>query len=333
MTPTPPQQPLAIETTLKRSPRERCPACDGAQHHWLRRLADDRYGMPDEFDVMACESCGARFLSPYITGDSMADLYGEYYATQHAPPASVRGKGFKQSLRFAIRHSWLWHFVTAGQDVSAYVSRGEDVLDVGCGFGTNAVSIQHRGANWHGLDVDPKVVEFLHHNGLECDQGLLEAYAARTDKKFDKILLSQLIEHTPEPVEFLRAACDLLKPNGRVVLSCPNGQSRFQEKFGDRWLHWHVPYHVTHFTPRALEEAAQRAGLRVAWCKQRTPPSWFLAQRMFKPTPRGQKNTTYDTALRPLQWFIWAPLLRLSDLIHGGRGDAIVAALAKKDDG
>lgn len=312
--------------------RKQCPACKSQERTWVLRTYDDRYGFPSEFDLVKCNICETKYLLYCIAPDETSRLYQQYYKNIDSQNILKRGSLF-QAFRFFIRHSKIWDFITAGQDLSQYTLKDEDILDVGCGFGNNAASCLYRGGKWFGLDVDSKVIAFLKAKNLECVQGTLEEFALQTKRRFDKVFLSQVIEHTHDPILFLQSARQILKPGGTVILSCPNGQSRYQSQYGSNWLHWHVPYHISHFTPHGLHAVASNAGFDIDWLTVRTPPSWYLAQLKFKSTTLGMTNRHYDTRLKPFSWLIHTPYLFLLDVIFPKSGDAIVAQLSVKQGG
>ncbi|MCA9582180.1 MAG: FkbM family methyltransferase, partial [Myxococcales bacterium] len=307
--------------------RERCPVCDSTEFASSMRLFDDRYGMPDEFDVAECYACGAHFLREYVPESEMGALYGKYYGT--TPPPSERGS-LAQRIRHRVRGTALWDQVMGGVDLGVHAEPGERVLDVGCGFGTNAGIVESRGASWFGVDVNPEVCAYLQGNGRDAFCGTLDQFTQKRSRdKFDLVLLSQVLEHAPDPIALLRSAAKCLEEGGRIVLSCPNVESRYRRDRGADWLHWHVPYHVVQFSPEALAVAAHRSGLRVDWCKTQTPPSWFLAQRDMERPERGERNASFGTPFRPLAWLSLSPFLRAGDVLVKDGGDALVACLRK----
>ncbi len=317
--------------SLPRLSRDRCPACGNDDTRPLMRLFDDRYGMPDEFDVVECRTCTAIYLAEFIPGEHLGELYETYYGARSEP--RLRSPGLATSLRARLRASRLWRAVTGGIDLAGHVRRGDRVLDVGCGYGPNARAVQMRGAHWKGLDIDPKVCGFLERHDLPVFQGSLEEFAESTSERFDVILMSQILEHTIEPIAFLRSAARCLAQGGHILLSCPNSDSRYRVRFGRAWLHWHVPYHVVQWNPRSLSEAASRADLSVEWLVCRTPPSWYYCQRHFRQAERGKRNVTYKVRFRPSAWILIWPWLRLADMLRCGSGDAVVASLRPRAPG
>ena len=318
---------LHIETSFIRHKRENCPVCKSNKKIHLYTLYDDRYGMPDDFEVVICEQCQLIYLSEIIAPEQQAELYQRYYAPVEQKPLFNKRK--MESVRLWIRDSWLWEMIIGGIDLARYVKKGEKVLDVGCGYGANYKPVKRKGAFWQGVDIDPKVCEYLRSQGLPIFCGSLEDFVIQTNQKFDKLLLSQLLEHSLEPVSLLASAKKCLAPNGEIIISSPNSNSRYRDKYKRNWLHWHVPYHTLHWNKNSLSYLAKMVGLKLKWFKSLTPPSWYFCQKKFQPVERGKKNLSLDLKIKPIKWLLVIPGLRIVDLIYRGTGDAFVASLVE----
>jgi SAM-dependent methyltransferase len=296
-----------------------CPVCTATASTEVHRLRDDRYGVPGVFRVHRCLACGLYFLAERYTTEQLRQLYATYYAS--APHNAPRLRS-NRPLSARMRSGRIWGLLSGGVDLVGRVRTGERVLDVGCGYASARLPIQARGARWTGLDLDPKVCRALRTQGLEVVCGRLEDLAPADTGGFDTILMNQVLEHCPTPVETLCAARRCLAPQGRILLSCPNADSRFLISEGKRWLHWHVPFHQVQLSRSSLTVAVQRAGLRIEEMWTVTPPPWFLAQR------RHSSGAQYRMRAEPLRWLLLAPWIYLGDtIVKRDGGDAMLAVL------
>jgi hypothetical protein len=66
----------------------------------------------------------------------------------------------------------------------------------------------------------------------------------------------------------------LLAPGGAIVVGTPNLDSKQVELFGPTWAHWHMPYHRTIVSRKALRRMARLAGMKVERLRTRTHPYW-----------------------------------------------------------
>lgn len=102
--------------------------------------------------------------------------------------------------------------------------RGRQVLDVGCGLGFFSERLVKRGANVIACDLGPNLVQ---QTALQagCDAQVADALRL-TDhfgaNRFDLVVSSECIEHTPDPSLALRQMAAVLKPGGYLAVSTPN---------------------------------------------------------------------------------------------------------------
>lgn len=100
-----------------------------------------------------------------------------------------------------------------------------DILDVGCAQGTLALLLAESGHTVCALDMRQ---QFLDYASSRYETGNVEFVCANIleaelGKQFDLIFANQIIEHLVCPVEFADRLRGWLKPNGRLILSTPNG--------------------------------------------------------------------------------------------------------------
>ena len=313
-----------------------CPICHATATHYLDAIYDDRYGFPGLFQIQECKSCGHRFLrepGPSASGDS---LYSNYYPRKSASVANLEA-----SHDLGGFDGW-W----LGERSSAFrwVPPNSSVLDIGCGFGESLVYHRARGTTAVGIEPDSNVQESARLNGLRIESGLFSA-SKFIGEKFDFVSMDQVIEHVPDPITVLREIGKVLKPNGKIILTTPNGHGWGVSVFGRKWINWHVPYHLHFFSSESMKMAAVSAGYRVEFQKTLTDARWLNFQLMhFIFYPREKNASKFwkgDPDWTPFQRRS-ARLLRIVykvGLLHGvtrlmdflGRGDNRVVILGEHE--
>lgn len=193
-------------------------------------------------ELFECQACGFRFCDPRLAGDGR--FYDEldrqrtsYY------PADV--PEFSRSL------AW------------AKVRGLRTVLDVGCGDGAFLDLAREAGLGAVGVELNVKAAEECQRKGHEVFTSPLSELAGDTrGPRYDLVTLFQVLEHVPDPAEFLSQAADLLRPGGFVAVAVPNDRGIY--RICPREPHEWPPHHISRWRQKDLRNLAQRAGLQVA---------------------------------------------------------------------
>jgi SAM-dependent methyltransferase len=195
----------------------------------------------------ACARCGlAAREASVATGDS---LYGDGYALYaHAPGGAI------ERARQGQYASWI---------VSAAGAEPARVLDVGCGNGSLLVALRDAwpGATLSGCDASGESVAA----GTRPDLRLWQGTAATLAEGIaDLVVAVNVIEHTDDPVAFLRDLRRAVTPAGTVIVVCPDGDRPGVELlFAD---------HLFSFTSEDLRVLASRSGLAVHLAEKAPAP-------------------------------------------------------------
>ncbi len=91
----------------------------------------------------------------------------------------------------------------------------------------------------------------------------------RPNDTYDAIVLTQVLEHVPEPEAVLRELNRVLKPNGRLLVSVPLSSPLHGE-----------PWHFFHFTHYALAGLSGRSNFEMESCEKIGGAFWTLGKRL-----------------------------------------------------
>ncbi len=149
----------------------------------------------------------------------------------------------------------------------ARVRPGQRVLDVGCGSGALAEDLARRaGAQVVGVDQDRQAIARARrehaHPQVEYRQGRVPEDLP--GERFQVVVLSNLLEHLPRRVEFLREVVERLQPERllvRVPLYERDWRVPLKQELG---LEWRAdPTHHTEYTLESFAAEMAAAGLEV----------------------------------------------------------------------
>ncbi len=149
---------------------------------------------------------------------------------------------------------------------------GLRILDIGCGGGLLSEPMARMGAEVVGADAAPRNIPVaqLHaeQSGLVIDYRFTTAEdMAAAGEQFDVVLNMEVVEHVSDPLAYLTACQELLKPGGIMLCSTlnRNPKSFVMAIIGAEWVMRWLPK-GTHdwakfITPDELYELINRAGL------------------------------------------------------------------------
>ena len=148
------------------------------------------------------------------------------------------------------------------------------ILDVGCGAGANVRALRSdpRTKDSYILGIEPN--EKASKLAAEvCDSvfnGISDAWIAMNPaEEFDAVMMSDVLEHIPDPLQFLRSFAEYpgLK-NARFIISVPNYAVWYNRantlagRFKYAWSGLYDRTHVRFFTRDSVQELMKHAGLR-----------------------------------------------------------------------
>lgn len=104
------------------------------------------------------------------------------------------------------------------------IAPGTTALDVGCGLGFFSEALHRLGAKVTACDLGPNLIERTRKR-VGCESVLADALALTEtfgNDRFDLVVSSECIEHTPDPSRALQQMAAVLKPGGLLAVSTPN---------------------------------------------------------------------------------------------------------------
>lgn len=147
------------------------------------------------------------------------------------------------------------------------------VLDVGCGCGVNAREFKRAtpGAHIVGIEPNPRAAELAATTCDEVFQGGIEDWIKKpAAAPFDAVILSDVLEHIPDPVAFLRALSEGDARRDAVwIISVPNygvWYNRVRTLLGLQHYAWSGLWdrtHVRFFTRSSIRELLTYCGFEV----------------------------------------------------------------------
>jgi 2-polyprenyl-3-methyl-5-hydroxy-6-metoxy-1,4-benzoquinol methylase len=142
---------------------------------------------------------------------------------------------------------------------AARLTAGRKILDVGCGLGRFA---PHAAAHeFVGLELSDSLAGLARQSGLDVRAESVGEHALHRGGYYDVVTAFQVLEHVPQPEQFLVELARCAKNGGRIFVSVPSDDG-FVGTAEDHALNM-PPHHQTRWSDLALERIAARAKLSV----------------------------------------------------------------------
>jgi len=183
-------------------------------------------------------------------------------------------------------------------ELKALIPGNGNVLDWGTGDGFLVKLLNDSGLTAFGIDPyssasdDKTVFKATIHN------------APFPDNYFHAITGFHILEHLRHPLESIRSALRLLKPEGILILEVPNIGSLQYRLFRSMWQPLEIPFHLNHFSPNSLQynllNNFNLKVLKISYFSQRVSPSAFLLSLFpfLAPKVMRQKKGFYPTPIK-----------------------------------
>ncbi len=104
--------------------------------------------------------------------------------------------------------------------------KGEKILDIGCGTGFYVKYLINKDCKVTGTDISKIYINQAKEYAAGAKYLVCDAANLPFDKNsFDKILMTEVIEHIPDPIDAIKEIKRVLKPGGYAVITTPNKYS------------------------------------------------------------------------------------------------------------
>jgi SAM-dependent methyltransferase len=232
--------------------RPACPFCgESAGFFFVKREG------PQAYPVFRCPSCRGAFAWPRPEPEDNLEMYQSIgYG-----PLSVREVEEKEKN----------YLPSASEDARRIIlrcrslSRGQDFFDVGAGHGDFSKEAYRAGYRVFACEPSPNARAIYNQRlGLSPEAAPFDDDLAREFVgAFDVVLLSQVLEHIPDPGAMVHRIRTVLRGDGVAAVAVPHFGSALSRLQGRRDMYIKPPEHLNYFSPQALVRLFVRSGFRL----------------------------------------------------------------------
>jgi len=274
-----------------------CPLCgeDKSTELWIKSGARS----------VRCSKCGLVYENPRFDSEELKKFYSskDYYVSDD-PDLSASGyKDYFAQCSPVLQREYfrlLTHF-NRKQGKIRY-------LDIGSGPGGIVQLAGEAGWDATGLELSSWAVHQGLQSGLRMIEGTLHD-ADIPDQSFDVISMFDVLEHLPQPVEYMREIYRILSPGGMVFVETPNVEGLFAKHLYKEDSDLVKPRaHICLYSPntaKRLFDSVPFSEVNTAtfpWCRQYTPGYFksLLVSRLKKVGKPTQ--LTFNESMRVIAW-------------------------------
>lgn len=256
-----------------------CPLCGDAD--FILIAEKESYGIP--LETVVCKSCGLVRSYKQLNERSSIIFYSEYYRNIYEPAMDEIVEE-----RYPIAEKRL---------IPKYLTNNKIVLEIGCGGGWNLMPFLRAGYKHYGFDFDEEFIERGKTKGLNLYLGGAEE-AVKMNIKCDYLILSEVLEHVDDPINFLIGLKPLLNEGAIINIHVPSLDLLFWGYSNCDLLGTLQNAHNFLFNEFTLKAVATIAGFKIINC---IGPRLVLqnSQKAIKPAlnpstfNRGKKIVSY----------------------------------------
>jgi len=223
-----------------------CPVC--------KNISDEAVEHFGNFRFVRCPECTLEFCDPLKYDRGSYDR--AYKGTD--PDFYVPSSSWLSQAQKNLPES-KWMLFSAQQNALKWIELNfpfSSILDIGCGSGWFLARARQMGFRVKGVEPGSLPVQILKQKGFEVECGSLEAIPENWQP--DVVTLFEVLEHLPEPADFLRKIRQRFK-NSIFILSVPSPK-RWTKGGNHRDAADYPPNQLTRWNTESLQRALAHAG-------------------------------------------------------------------------
>ncbi len=210
-----------------------CPLCHSSQFQPCQKYR--HLGLP--VILKQCGNCQFIVQSPKMADASLSVFYERYYRTHFMSKTQQQKHCESLFDRGKRRGKGFLEFVESTNIKLPHPS----VIEVGCSYGGTLSFFEQCGYDVLGCDMDPFAISYGVSLGLNLKLGNIHEIE---NNKAGLVILSHILEHVADPLDFLNSTKSLLLKNGFVLVQVP-----YFRPHANRCIQ---VGHLLYFTPETL---------------------------------------------------------------------------------
>jgi 2-polyprenyl-3-methyl-5-hydroxy-6-metoxy-1,4-benzoquinol methylase len=216
-----------------------------------------------DYEIYQCAHCGFAQVRPSVSIDLIKKIYA---VSGHDTPNIKRET---KTLDDVYEQERIYpNAVLDAQRLSKnavrfWQGKALILLDIGAGYGFFTKAFIEKGFKIAAIELaDQEARLFYEMNKFKPQRVVFEEFQGAPET-FSHILMSQILEHVIDPIDWVERSHTLLKPNGILMIALPNFNSFFRKVMQAKEPFITPPYHLNYFTKQSLSALLESKGFEV----------------------------------------------------------------------
>ncbi len=226
------------------------------------------------FTYVRCKSCGFVYVNPRLSDNAIL----EGYSDSDDAESNRIWKDVLLSKDQTVFNNDAFSFLLEKLE-NINPNKGK-LLDVGCSIGHFMSIASDYGYDVEGIELEPEARSVAIKKGFKVSDNLLEKSNIESDF-FDVVSLMGLIEHIPNPIEFMKEVRRILKHDGFVIFNgVPNINSLNNILLGSEARVFNGRNHLGYYTKKTFEFLLEETGFKVRYFGTYVPAVDSIVNKM-----------------------------------------------------
>jgi 2-polyprenyl-3-methyl-5-hydroxy-6-metoxy-1,4-benzoquinol methylase len=247
---------------------QNCPVCNDIKQQEFLICKDYLYSQ-ENFTICQCMNCGFKFTNPRPE----QNVLGNYYKSEEYLSHNEEKKSVLNSIYKTVKK----HTLNKKLDLINKLTKGKNILDIGCGTGAFLDVCKNNGWNVFGIEPSNDARNFAKTN-YKIETVFEESEISKFEnEKFDIITMWHVLEHVPELNQRVQELNRMLKPNGTLIIAVPNSDSYDAKHYKSHWAAFDVPRHLYHFNTKTITQLLEKHKLKIEQILPMKFDSYYVA--------------------------------------------------------
>jgi len=296
---------------------DECEICGNTLFTKLFKEKDKLIGIPGEFKMVKCNSCGIEFINPQPSYKELSKYYNnkKYYSLKKIDKDSYKTKLklFMYQLYFTKNRKYLLKVLFSPIKFmirTVIIEKDKKLLDIGCGSGQFLYEMKQLGLDVHGIENGILDKELANDLRIQNKDLISAKYPSNY---FNIITMNHVLEHLNNPSATIKEIYRILKKDGKFIIGVPNTNSYVNKIFDKNWLAYDVPRHLFNYSDKLLIDFLKKNKFKIKKIRYNSRPSQFVMSGYFF---FGIKNQ--DKILTHFLELLFIPLTLIVNLTKNG---------------